>query len=285
MTASRSCRSSSPLRSSSSGRCTSLTSRRRPCFTAPISSRSETSAGPHALARTALAGFLGGLAVVTEYPAALGVVILGGLLLCLSRPSEAARCLRRWRSAVGGRPGAVRSRPVRLVRLDLDGQRGGRESRRAGLPRDLRRRMADLGRAVDDLDVAFAGPAVLLAGPGPRRRRPGPAVAAGARRLVSLPVRAPAGGGDGGLPDEPRRLGHERPLPHPHSPLHRRSRPRSGRCAGLPEHSPARVLGRVVRRAGPHLSSRAGVLPLRPRRVLAAAAGGGVSPPRMWGRS
>ncbi|MDD5564366.1 MAG: hypothetical protein PHQ91_11690, partial [Thermoanaerobaculaceae bacterium] len=41
----------------------------------------RTSAGPHALARTALAGFLGGLAVVTEYPAALGVVIIGGLLL------------------------------------------------------------------------------------------------------------------------------------------------------------------------------------------------------------
>jgi hypothetical protein len=40
-------------------------------------------ARPHAAGRTALAGFLAGLAVVTEYPAALGVVILGGLLLSL----------------------------------------------------------------------------------------------------------------------------------------------------------------------------------------------------------
>ena len=38
-------------------------------------------AGPQALGRTAMAGFLAGLAVVTEYPAALGAVILGGLLL------------------------------------------------------------------------------------------------------------------------------------------------------------------------------------------------------------
>jgi hypothetical protein len=37
--------------------------------------------GPHTLGRVALAGFLAGLAVVTEYPAALGVVILGAVLL------------------------------------------------------------------------------------------------------------------------------------------------------------------------------------------------------------
>ena len=59
-------------------------------------------AEPHPLGRAVLAGFLAGLAVVTEYPAALGVVILGAVLLF--RPDRARRLAA---YVVGGVPWAV----------------------------------------------------------------------------------------------------------------------------------------------------------------------------------